>query len=154
MAPFGVKVLCIEPGFFKTNVTDTAILSKNVNTVWDRLPQEVKDDYGTEYLRKCKFRSSNFFLIYVSVLNCSVYLCTSFSLSALLLISDKVAKISDGDLMKVVGCMEHAVSAVRPRTRYSPGWDAKFFWLPLSYMPSCVADYILSKEAIPIAKQL
>ncbi|KAE8278615.1 Retinol dehydrogenase 7 [Larimichthys crocea] len=125
MVPFGVKVLCIEPGFFKTNVTDTAILSKNINMVWDRLPQEVKDDYGTEYLRK-----------------------------ALLLISDKVAKLSDGDLMKVVGCMEHAVSAVRPRTRYSPGWDAKFFWLPLSYMPSCVADYILSKEAIPIAKQL
>lgn len=62
MVPFGVKVLCIEPGFFKTNVTDTAILSKNINMVWDRLPQEVKDDYGTEYLRKGKLRSS-FFLM-------------------------------------------------------------------------------------------
>lgn len=52
MAPFGVKVLCIEPGFFKTNVTDAAILSKNVNFLWDKLPQDVKDDYGPDYLQK------------------------------------------------------------------------------------------------------
>uniref|UniRef100_UPI0037E77B27 retinol dehydrogenase 7-like n=1 Tax=Semicossyphus pulcher TaxID=241346 RepID=UPI0037E77B27 len=123
MEPFGVRVLCIEPGFFKTNVTDVGILSKNVKTLWERLPQEDKDDYGTEYLPK-----------------------------TLDIIKDKVAKISDGDLMKVVSCMEHAVSAVQPRTRYSPGWDAKLFWLPLSYMPSCVSDYLLGKEAIPIAK--
>ncbi|XP_040045804.2 retinol dehydrogenase 7 isoform X2 [Gasterosteus aculeatus] len=124
MAPFGVKVLCIEPGFFKTNVTDATILTKNVTAVWDRLPQDVKDDYGIEYLQK-----------------------------SLGVIKDKVAKISDGDLMKVVGCMEHAVSAVQPRTRYSPGWDAKLFWLPLSYMPTCVSDYILGSQAVPIAKK-
>ncbi|XP_054479905.1 retinol dehydrogenase 7-like [Anoplopoma fimbria] len=122
MAPFGIKVLCIEPGFFKTNVTDVTLLTKNVQMLWDRLPQDMRDDYGTEYLQK-----------------------------SLNLITDKVAKISDGDLMKVVRCMEHAVSAVRPRTRYSPGWDAKLFWLPLSYMPTCVSDYVLNKEAIPIA---
>lgn len=57
MAPFGVKVLCIEPGFFKTNVTDAAILSKNVKSLWDKLPQDVKDDYGPEYLQKGEFGS-------------------------------------------------------------------------------------------------
>ncbi|XP_039649336.1 retinol dehydrogenase 16-like isoform X1 [Perca fluviatilis] len=125
MAPFGVKVLCIEPGFFKTNVTDTTIITNNVNMLWERLPQETRDDYGTDYLKK-----------------------------SLAVISDKVSKMSDGDLMKVVSCMEHAVSAVRPRTRYSPGWDAKLFWLPLSYMPSCFTDYLINIEAIPIAKQV
>ncbi|CAB1315572.1 unnamed protein product, partial [Coregonus sp. 'balchen'] len=25
-------------------------------------------------------------------------------------------------------------------TRYSAGWDAKFGWIPLPYMPSCVID--------------
>ncbi|XP_004570462.1 retinol dehydrogenase 7 [Maylandia zebra] len=125
MAPFGVKVLCIEPGFFKTNVTNSAILSKNIKMIWDKLPQEVRDDYGTAYLQK-----------------------------ALTTLTDKVAKMSDADLMKVVSCMEHAVAAVHPRTRYSPGWDAKFFWLPLSYMPTCISDYILKLEAIPIAKQI
>lgn len=50
MAPFGVKVLCIEPGFFKTNVTDTAMLKNNLMKLWERLPQEVKDDYGHGFL--------------------------------------------------------------------------------------------------------
>ncbi|KAM8903905.1 retinol dehydrogenase 7-like isoform 1-T4 [Spinachia spinachia] len=124
MAPFGVKVLCIEPGFFKTNVTDASILTKNVKAVWEKLPQDVKDDYGTEYLQK-----------------------------SLDVIENEVARMSDGDLMKVVNCMEHALSAVQPRTRYSPGWDAKLFWLPLSYMPTCISDYILQSQAIPIAKK-
>lgn len=69
------------------------------------------------------------------------------------MIKEKLGKMSDGDLMKVVHCMEHAVAAVQPRTRYSPGWDAKLFWLPLSYMPSRFQDYILSLEAIPVARQ-
>lgn len=60
MAPFGVKVLCIEPGFFKTNVTDAAILSKNVKNLWDKLPQDVKDDYGSDYLQTGEFGSSIF----------------------------------------------------------------------------------------------
>uniref|UniRef100_A0A1A8F7M5 Dehydrogenase/reductase (SDR family) member 9 n=1 Tax=Nothobranchius korthausae TaxID=1143690 RepID=A0A1A8F7M5_9TELE len=124
MAPFGVKVLCIEPGFFKTNVTDSQIHIKNVKDLWDRLPQNIKDDYGSDYVQK-----------------------------AIKLIEGKVSKLADADLMKVVDCMEHAVSATCPRKRYSPGWDAKLFWLPLSYMPSCVADYILLKEAIPIARK-
>ncbi|AWO95571.1 putative retinol dehydrogenase 3-like [Scophthalmus maximus] len=125
MSQFGVKVLCIEPGFFKTNVTNCAILTKNIQMLWDRLPQEVRDDYGPEYLPK------------------------TFEVLA-----KKVPMLSDGDLMKVVSCMEHAVSAVRPRTRYSPGWDAKLFWLPMSYMPTCIADYIFLKQAIPIAKKI
>lgn len=61
MAPFGVKVLCIEPGFFKTNVTDAAIISKSAKSVWDRLPQDVKDDYGADYLQKSESQSSVFF---------------------------------------------------------------------------------------------
>lgn len=50
MAPFGVKVLCIEPGFFKTNVTNSEILGKSVQMLWNRLPREVKDDYGSGYI--------------------------------------------------------------------------------------------------------
>lgn len=72
-------------------------------------------------------------------------------LLALATIDDTVSKISDGDLMKVVKCMEHAVSAVRPRVRYSAGWDAKIFWLPLSYMPSCVSDFVLRSKMPSLA---
>uniref|UniRef100_A0A8C6S9S8 Dehydrogenase/reductase 9 n=1 Tax=Neogobius melanostomus TaxID=47308 RepID=A0A8C6S9S8_9GOBI len=125
MHGFGVKVLCIEPGFFKTNVTNADIISKSVASIWEKLPQDVKDDYGPHYLDQ-----------------------------VIKQVRVEVARMSDADLMKVVNCMEHAVSAVRPRLRYSPGWDAKLFWLPLSYMPSWISDYIMISQSIPIAKPL
>ncbi|XP_059199211.1 retinol dehydrogenase 7-like [Centropristis striata] len=111
MIPFGVKVACIEPGFFKTNVTDMVMIKKNVRKLWDRLPQDVKDDYGPDYLE-----------------------------ASLELLEHNFGLLTDSNLMKVVGCMEHAISAVHPRTRYSAGWDAKFFWLPASYMPTFISD--------------
>uniref|UniRef100_A0A3B5RAU9 Dehydrogenase/reductase (SDR family) member 9 n=1 Tax=Xiphophorus maculatus TaxID=8083 RepID=A0A3B5RAU9_XIPMA len=98
MAPFGVKVLCIEPGFFKTSVTDTVMLKNQFKGLWDRLPQDMKDDYGQTFLE------------------------------------------TSDDLMKVVHCMEHAIASIYPRYRYSPGWDAKFLWLPISYMPTWISD--------------
>lgn len=61
-------------------------------------------------------------------------------LPALVHLEQRFRLFTDGDLNKVVSCMEHAISAVHPRTRYSPGWDAKFFWLPLSYVPTCFTD--------------
>ncbi|KAM9805043.1 dehydrogenase/reductase SDR family member 9 [Neosynchiropus ocellatus] len=112
MAPFGIKVACIEPGFFKTNVTDVNLMKENVKKLWDRLPQDVRDDYGDDY----------------------------YTMSIKKLSTD-IKQLADADLMKVVGCMEHAISAVHPRTRYSPGWDAKFIWLPMSYMPTFVTDF-------------
>ncbi|KAK2849877.1 hypothetical protein Q7C36_008660 [Tachysurus vachellii] len=119
LAPFGVKVLCIEPGFFKTNMADTRHVQDSLRKIWARLPQDVRDDYGSDYIDRVK-----------------------------VMLTEKIEKNLDGDLMKVVNCMAHAVSAVYPRTRYSAGWDAKFFWLPLSYMPSFISDTILLKNSI------
>ena len=52
LAPFGVKVACIEPGFFKTNVTDNVMVKNNLKRLWDRLPQDVKDDYGHSFFEQ------------------------------------------------------------------------------------------------------
>ncbi|XP_042350376.1 retinol dehydrogenase 16-like [Plectropomus leopardus] len=116
MAPFGIKVACIEPGIFKTKVTDTTVMKNNVRRLWDRLPQDVKDDYGPDFLAASQA-----------------------------MLDQRFGMLMDSDLMKVVACMEHAVSAVHPRTRYSPGWDAKLFWLPVSYMPTCITDRLFQK---------
>lgn len=51
--------------------------------------------------------------------------------------------ICDADLSKVTNCMELALTAAHPRTRYSAGWDAKLLWIPVSYMPACVVDVVL-----------
>ena len=52
--------------------------------------------------------------------------------------------ICDADLSKVTRCMEHALRARHPRTRYSAGWDAKLLWLPASYLPACLVDMALA----------
>ncbi|KAI3356219.1 hypothetical protein L3Q82_017468 [Scortum barcoo] len=118
MAPFGIKVACIEPGFFKTNVTDTESTKNCLRKLWERLPQDVKDDYGADFLEPSLQKLDNRFKL-----------------------------LTDTDLMKVVGCMEHAISAVHPRIRYSAGWDAKFIWLPLSYMPTFISDRLFLQDA-------
>ncbi|KAK1166108.1 retinol dehydrogenase 7-like [Acipenser oxyrinchus oxyrinchus] len=114
MQYFGIKVSIIEPGFFKTGVTSLAVIEKDLQRLWDRLSPEVRDSYGVQYFDK-----------YLKAQSLSMNtFCSS-------------------DISKVTNCMEHALIAKYPRTRYGAGWDAKFFWLPLSYVPSFIADFML-----------
>ncbi|KAJ8255488.1 hypothetical protein COCON_G00193520 [Conger conger] len=122
MKPFGVKVSIIEPGFFKTEVTSLDLIESDLQRLWNRLPAEAKDSYGEGYLEKY-LEAQRFFM---------KILCSA-------------------DISKVTGCMEHALTARHPRTRYSPGWDAKLLWIPLSYLPSFLADYAIS-ALLPVAE--
>ncbi|XP_041945894.1 retinol dehydrogenase 5 isoform X2 [Alosa alosa] len=108
---FGIKVCIIEPGFFKTQVTSLDPIERELTRLWNNLTPEVRASYGEKYLDK-----------YIKMQR---------------LIMNAVC---DADLSKVTNCMEHALTSAYPRTRYSAGWDAKFVWIPLSYMPSCVVD--------------
>lgn len=108
---FGIKVCIIEPGFFKTAVTSLEPIERELHRLWDQLTPEVKASYGDKYLEK-------YIQIQRLIMNA----------------------ICDSDLSKVTNCMEHALTAAHPRTRYSAGWDAKLLWIPLSYMPSFVVD--------------
>lgn len=83
--------------------------------------------------------------VHLSLLYSQIH--TLFSSPAMENLTKNAGLLSDGDLMKVVGCMEHAVAAVHPRYRYSPGWDAKFFWLPMSYAPTCIADVVFLRNS-------
>ncbi|KAF4010446.1 hypothetical protein G4228_001739 [Cervus hanglu yarkandensis] len=65
-------------------------------------------------------------------------------------VGDRVLKILNllkppwpQNLSLVTDCMEHALTACHPRTRYSPGWDAKFLYLPMSYLPSFLVDLMV-----------
>ncbi|XP_037534738.1 retinol dehydrogenase 5 [Nematolebias whitei] len=111
---FGIKVCIIEPGFFKTPVTNLETIERELHRLWNQLSPEVKASYGDKYLDKF------------------------IKIQRLLM-----KAICDSDLTKVTSCMEHALTAAHPRTRYSAGWDAKLVWIPLSYMPSFVVDIAL-----------
>ncbi|NXA43742.1 RDH1 dehydrogenase, partial [Eudromia elegans] len=111
MRHFGVKVSIVEPGFFRTAATDLGALEASLRQLWERLPPDTRLSYGEDFLPK-------YLKVQRFVMN---LLC-------------------DADLGKVTWCMEHALRARHPRSRYSAGWDAKLLWLPASYLPACLVD--------------
>ncbi|XP_026536578.1 11-cis retinol dehydrogenase [Notechis scutatus] len=112
---FGVKVSIVEPGFFKTAMTDLETIEASLRHYWDRMTPEAQQSYGESFFR-------NYLKVQKFIMNI----------------------ICDSDLSKVTNCMEHALQAKHPRSRYSAGWDAKFLWLPISYLPSFLVDISLS----------
>ncbi|XP_070266050.1 retinol dehydrogenase 16-like isoform X1 [Myotis yumanensis] len=114
LSHFGVKVAIIEPGFFKTFVSSSAVISRNLLETWDKASPEVKEAYGERLLAR--------------------------TLKAV----GSLDKMCSQDLSLVTNCMEHALTACHPRTRYSPGWDAKLIYLPMSYMPTFLVDVMIN----------
>uniref|UniRef100_A0A3Q3AVZ0 Retinol dehydrogenase 1 n=2 Tax=Kryptolebias marmoratus TaxID=37003 RepID=A0A3Q3AVZ0_KRYMA len=115
MLPFGIKVSIIEPGYFKTNILYNDLIEANLKKLWAPLPQDVKDAYGATYIE-----------------------------DFLRMFDNSLGKLCSPDIAKVTRCMEHALTARHPRTRYGVGWDAKLFWIPLSYLPSFMTDFIFN----------
>ncbi|XP_042309299.1 17-beta-hydroxysteroid dehydrogenase type 6-like [Sceloporus undulatus] len=115
LQPFGVKVAIIEPGYFLTSMTNAQYNLDCLDLQWTSTPQEIKDSYGHTYF-------NNFYKSLKENLNSR---CST-------------------NLFLVTDCMEHALTSQHPRTRYSGGWDAQFFFVPLSYLPTALADLILT----------
>ncbi|XP_077128894.1 dehydrogenase/reductase SDR family member 9 [Ranitomeya variabilis] len=120
MKTFGVKVSCIEPGLFKTPLSDPKRVLEQRMAIWRKLPKTIQDEYGDNYVQ----------------------------IDAAM--KQKLNYVRNSDLSLVVWCMEHALTSLHPRTRYSVGTDATFLWMPLSYMPSFIQDYVIMKNKVKI----
>ncbi|XP_073432979.1 17-beta-hydroxysteroid dehydrogenase type 6-like isoform X2 [Dendrobates tinctorius] len=122
LSDFGVKVSIIEPGSFQTRM----LLSvddniNNISRIWNNLPKEIKDSYGKQYYESC--------------INCS----------------KRLPGLAIPRLYEATNCMEHALTAVHPWTRYSPGWDSKLYIIPISYFPTVLSDYLLCRYIPKVA---
>ncbi|XP_075055525.1 retinol dehydrogenase 7-like [Mixophyes fleayi] len=115
---FGVNVSIVEPGYFKTGLNDMQYMKNTLKKIWRNVDPEIHNSYGEKYFNDYVADMEKSFLSFCST-----------------------------DLTQVADCMEHALTAVHPKTRYSAGWDAKFFFIPLSYVPTVVADYLLTRTA-------
>ncbi|XP_037369216.1 retinol dehydrogenase 7-like [Talpa occidentalis] len=110
----GVKVAIIEPGYFKTAMTSAQNISHNLQNVWDRASPDIKEIYGEKFLASYK--------TFMAMLD----------------------PLCPNNPSLVTDCMEHALTACHPRTRYSAGWDAQFIHIPMSYLPTFLMDVLFA----------
>ncbi|XP_053564128.1 retinol dehydrogenase 7 [Bombina bombina] len=121
---FGVNVSIVEPGGFKTSIANYSVFKKYLDQLWETLPTEVRESYGEQYYQK-----------YLQNLQ-------------------EITNSLSTKLHRVTDCMEHALTACYPWTRYAAGWDAKLFFIPLSYFPTIISDYVFSKPDMQPAKRV
>lgn len=51
---FGDKVCCIQPGLFKTPLSNPAKIMKEKELIWNKLPLDIKKQYGEGYFQNGK----------------------------------------------------------------------------------------------------
>lgn len=88
-----------------------------------------------------------------TVVGCGGY-CNNFSSYTDMKAMESLVNTCSGDLSLVTDCMEHALTSCHPRTRYSAGWDAKFFYLPMSYLPTFLSDAVIYWGSVKPARAL
>ncbi|TKR69243.1 hypothetical protein L596_021426 [Steinernema carpocapsae] len=123
---FGVTCCILEPGIFKTPLLDVDMHNARVNQVWAKLSEEQRAEYGESY---------------------KDYFAKNWNEAMHRLGTDKTHYVVDN--------YYHAITAKYPRLRYRCGWDAILFYVPISYLPTEVEDWIFRKlakqDVLPVA---
>uniref|UniRef100_A0AC34R6X7 Uncharacterized protein n=1 Tax=Panagrolaimus sp. JU765 TaxID=591449 RepID=A0AC34R6X7_9BILA len=111
---FGISVSIIEPGFFRTPLTEPARIAKQADFIWNRASEAKRREYGEDLFKAAQKAM-------IKHLNDAS--------------SDKTHLVVDAYF--------HALTSARPRTRYQVGLDSQLVYVPLSFFPAPISDTIL-----------
>lgn len=123
VAQFGVKISLIEPGYTQTSLFHVDELHKSVRDAYNISDPEVQSAYGKDYIDLVN-----------AVLAAKLERCSPHS-------------------YRVVDAFVGAITSVYPRPRYVVGYDAKFGFIPLSFMPEWITDRLLLAYERHLAKE-
>uniref|UniRef100_A0A915CCN4 Uncharacterized protein n=1 Tax=Parascaris univalens TaxID=6257 RepID=A0A915CCN4_PARUN len=111
---FGVEVIIIEPGFFSTALTNYERVERMTKTLWEQSSDPIRQQYGDEFIKKYT--------------DCAIKLLST---------------ASSAHTEWVVNAYYHAATARFPYRHYHIGYDSLLLFVPFSYMPSIVQDFIV-----------
>ncbi|CAI2318991.1 unnamed protein product [Caenorhabditis sp. 36 PRJEB53466] len=115
LRPFGVSVHILEPGFFDTPLINRQKIDAEIQEAWKLAPKEVKGEYGEQYFQDSRQKTQLF-----------------------------LNSIASSQISLVIDAYFHAITSKFPRSRYQVGWDSILMFIPFSYLPTGVQDYIFA----------
>ncbi|PNF35912.1 Short-chain dehydrogenase/reductase family 9C member 7 [Cryptotermes secundus] len=118
LSQWGISVHDIQPGLFRTKISERGTVEKYVDSNWDKLPKEISSVYGQKYCNYYKANILNIFMLPV-------------------LGSSKIYQVVD-DLL-------HAIFGKSPKAVYRPGLRSKLLHVLLSLTPPPLKTYINHK---------
>ncbi|CAG5124166.1 unnamed protein product [Candidula unifasciata] len=123
VAQFGIKVCLVEPGYTETALFHVDELHKGIREAFQRSDPEIQEAYGKNYPDYV-----------IAVLTAKLERCSS-------------------RIEKVVDALLGAIVCKYPRPRTVVGYDAKFLFIPLTFLPEWVGDTVLLAYEKRMAKE-
>ncbi|KAF7636060.1 hypothetical protein Mgra_00004508 [Meloidogyne graminicola] len=112
LSPFGVKVVVVEPGYFRTQITNPDHIPSEMEKSFNKSSQYIKEQYGNYFIQKTKEIAKN-----------------HLSSAA-----------NSPHVEWVINVYFHACTAIFPRKRYVVGIDANYVVIPISRLPTELQD--------------
>uniref|UniRef100_A0A1I7UY43 17-beta-hydroxysteroid dehydrogenase type 6 n=1 Tax=Caenorhabditis tropicalis TaxID=1561998 RepID=A0A1I7UY43_9PELO len=123
LRPFGISVHILEPGFFDTPLINRQKIDGEILEAWEQAPSEIKKEYGEKFFNDAR-QSSQLFLNTIASSNISL----------------------------VIDAYFHAITSKYPRSRYQVGWDSILLFIPFSFLPTGIQDYIFAAAGLFLPK--
>jgi NAD(P)-dependent dehydrogenase (short-subunit alcohol dehydrogenase family) len=123
VAQFGVKISMIEPGYTQTSLFHVEEKYKAIRRAFAKADPDVQAAYGKNYPEQA-----------IAVFNA------------------KLDRLSP-HRYKIVDAIISALTSVYPRPRYVVGNDAKFLYVPMSFLSEWLVDWFLVSMEKRFAKE-